>query len=227
MQRALDIAERHSGAADPHRAVMAVRYAEFLRRIGEADAALALCDSIAGALQSRPMQQSRLLRLRAQMLADADRHAEARDAFDAARVLLEGADGDLRDERARLQLALADASIRAGRWREARAAAVAAHAQFDGRARQPADIHAELMRIDARLAVHDDDVQGATNLLDSAIGTLTAVTGSDTVEIARLEFELAEVLDRIPLRTAEAGKLRAASHARLTRLGVTPAWARS
>jgi serine/threonine-protein kinase len=227
MQRALDIAERHSGAADPHRAVMVVRYAEFLRRIGDVEGAQALCNSIADVFQSRPAQQSRLLRLRAQLHADGKRHAEARVAFDAAGALLESASGDLRLERARAQLVRAEISILAQLWDEARAAAVSAHAQFNGLAQPPSDIRTELMRIDARLAMHEDDVQRAASLLDTAIATLAAVTGSETVEIAQLEHDLAEALDRLPLREAEAAKVRAASHARLLRLGVTPVWARS
>ena len=76
MQRALDIGERQSGAKDPHRAVMVVRYAEFLRRIGGTETAESVCTSIGEALQSRPLQQSRLLRVRAQLLADRQRYTK-------------------------------------------------------------------------------------------------------------------------------------------------------
>ena len=224
MQRALDIAERQLGAADPHRAVMAIRYAEFLRRIGETESALAHCDSIGEALQSRPAQKSRLLRLRAQLLADQRRFDEAWRVFAEARSTLQRADGDIKGTRAALELALAEAAMSAGRWDAASAAAQAAHAQLDGDASVPSDSRIELMRIDARLALRGGDAQRAVELLATANETLAAITGAETVEVARLESELADALDRLPTRVQEAHSYRIASQGRLQRLGVDPVW---
>ena len=82
------------------------------------------------------------------------------------------------------------------------------------------------MRLDARLALHDNEPQGAAKLLTTAIEMLIAIAGAESVEIARLEHDLADVLERIPGGMAEASRYRSAALARMKRLEVGPAWAR-
>lgn len=226
-QRALDVGRRQAGAADPRVLFMEIRYAELLRRIGETAAAEHERDAIdAAPLLDRPVQHSRLIQLNAQLLADRARHDEALVELDKAESTLDGAAGELVDSLAGLDIQRADILIAAGRWADASIASQRARQRLDGEERSPVDLRAELARIEAQIAAHDNRLADAHSMLAAAIRTLTAVTGADTVEIVRLELDLAGVLEKTPGRGDQAARTRVQARARLDALGVDPLWAR-
>ncbi|MEO8461120.1 MAG: serine/threonine-protein kinase [Dokdonella sp.] len=224
MQRALAVGRRQT--ADPHVASLTVDYAEFLRRIGETEAAERARDAIdIKLLSDRPIQRSRLLRLNAQLLSDRGRHEDALKEFDRATTTLQGAKGDFTDTRASLDLDRADVLIAAGRWIEAGSAASSARESLAAETQPPTDLRTELARINARIAAHDGDLAGAEKTLASTIDSLTSITGPDTIEVVRLESDLADVIARTPGRADESARKHASARTRLDALGVTPTWA--
>lgn len=227
MRRALQIGESTVGKHDPHRSVLVMQYAEFLRGLGEAEAARQASDAIDIVMfDERPLQRSQLLRLRAQIAADEGRNVEAQNLFVEAGTALEKSSGSLKEARISLLLAQADFSIATGDRVAARQIVEAAHAAADTSAPLATSIRIELARMDAQLALQQGDAKGAASLLGSAMKQQSEYAGEETIEYARLEYDLASALSGIPDESGQAKVTRESGSARLARLRAKPPWLR-
>jgi len=227
-ERALDLGRRTVGAADLLVTRIGIDQVEFLRTLGEVDAAeQALASIDAGTLVARPVHNSRYLRVRGQLLADRGQHAEALAGFARAGEALQGAKGDLAEAALAVDLATADVLIAAARWDDCAAAARRSRERVEAQPRTRSGARIELARIEARLAAQAGRWPDAVAIQEQALAQLESSTGTDaTLEFARIESDLADALAHIPGREDDARARRDAARQRLAALGAAPTWAK-
>jgi eukaryotic-like serine/threonine-protein kinase len=224
--RGLAIGFEKMGRSDPVVVANTMEYAKLLSNTGDIDQAEARLRGIdEHNLSGRPTELRRLAQTRATLL-------RARRQYDSEKLELEASlrlTRQIGTEPSIAEAALfgymAMNAIELGDWSAAESATTAAEAMFKKLPDAQMLDRIVLLEVKSTLLAHNLRNDEAAALLRETIAALTTLTGADTVEIARLEFRLANVLAHsTPDHKGEALEAANAAYARLERCAITPTW---